>query len=134
MSPTKPVPEATPQEIHRRRESGEDLLLIDVREHEEIAIAALPDALICPLSRAGMDRPAAERPAPCHLLSSRDPQYARGIGTGGTRPRERDQHDRGNRSVVYGSGWKRAEVLNACGVMGSGPDRDRPREEVVREV
>jgi rhodanese-related sulfurtransferase len=52
MSPTKPVPEATPQEIHRRRESGEDLLLIDVREQEEIAIAALPDALICPLSRA----------------------------------------------------------------------------------
>jgi hypothetical protein len=36
--------------------------------------------------------------------------------------------------VVYGSGWKRAEVLNACGVMGSGPDRDRPQEEVVREV
>ncbi|HUI80458.1 MAG TPA: rhodanese-like domain-containing protein [Bryobacteraceae bacterium] len=52
MSPTKPVQHATPEEIHRRRESGEDLVLIDVREQEEIAIARLGGALICPLSRA----------------------------------------------------------------------------------
>ena len=52
MRPTTPIQEATPEEIHRRRQSGEDLLLIDVREHEEIAVAALPEALVCPLSQA----------------------------------------------------------------------------------
>ena len=52
MSPAAPIAEATPEEIHRRLQAGEDLLLVDVREPEEIAIAALPDALICPLSRA----------------------------------------------------------------------------------
>jgi rhodanese-related sulfurtransferase len=52
MRPTTPIQEATPEEIHRRREGGEDLLLIDVREQEEIAIAALPGALVCPMSRA----------------------------------------------------------------------------------
>lgn len=52
MRPTTPIQEATPEEIHRRRQSGEDLLLIDVREQEEIAIAALPGALVCPMSRA----------------------------------------------------------------------------------
>ena len=46
------IREATPAEIYRRLQAGEDLLLVDVREPDEIAIAALPDALICPLSRA----------------------------------------------------------------------------------
>jgi rhodanese-related sulfurtransferase len=52
MEPAAAIPEATPAEIHRRLQTGEDLLLVDVREPDEIAIAALPDALICPLSRA----------------------------------------------------------------------------------
>lgn len=50
MTPT--IPTATPAEIYLRLKNGEDLLLIDVREPEEIAIASLPDSLVCPLSRA----------------------------------------------------------------------------------
>jgi len=46
------IPEATPAEIQQRLQAGEDLLLVDVREPEEIGIAALPDALVCPMSRA----------------------------------------------------------------------------------
>ena len=51
MTPTS-IQHATPEEIQRRLEAGEDLLLVDVREPEEIAVAALPEALICPMSRA----------------------------------------------------------------------------------
>src|SRR5262245_24631927 len=46
------IASATPSEIDRRIKSGEDLLLIDVREPAEVAIAALPGALVCPLSRS----------------------------------------------------------------------------------
>ena len=58
------IPQATPAEIHQRLQAGEDLLLVDVREPEEIAIAALPDALVCPMSRAAewIDRLPKEQP------------------------------------------------------------------------
>ena len=46
------VSSATPVEIKARLDRGDDLLLIDVREHNEIAIAALPGAVVCPLSQA----------------------------------------------------------------------------------
>jgi adenylyltransferase/sulfurtransferase len=64
MSSATPVREATPDEIHRRLQRGEDILLVDVREPEEIAIASLPDALVCPLSRAAdwLDRLPKEQP------------------------------------------------------------------------
>src|SRR5579872_2194809 len=64
MEPAAAIREATPTEIHRRLQAGEDLLLVDVREPAEIAIAALPDALICPLSRASdwIDRLPKEQP------------------------------------------------------------------------
>ena len=52
VRPNTPIPEAAPEEIQRRLESGENLLLIDVREREEVAVAALSDALVCPLSEA----------------------------------------------------------------------------------
>jgi len=52
MSSDTPIQAATPKEIHTRLQSGEDLLLVDVREAEEIAIAALPGALVCPMSQA----------------------------------------------------------------------------------
>ncbi len=45
------IPQATPEEVRRRLEAGEPLLLVDVREPEEVLAAALPDALLCPLSR-----------------------------------------------------------------------------------
>jgi rhodanese-related sulfurtransferase len=47
-----PVQSATPAEIKVRLDRGEDFLLIDVREHDEIAIAAIPGAVVCPLSLA----------------------------------------------------------------------------------
>lgn len=58
------IPGATPEEIQQRLQSGEDLLLVDVREPEEICIAALPDALVCPMSRAAewIDRLPKEQP------------------------------------------------------------------------
>lgn len=52
MSPTPSIEAASPAEIQQRLKDGEDLLLVDVREAEEIAIAALPGALVCPMSRA----------------------------------------------------------------------------------
>ncbi|MBS1860030.1 MAG: rhodanese [Acidobacteria bacterium] len=52
MSPESQVRSATPAEIRRRLDRGEDLLLIDVREAEELAIASIEGALPRPLSRA----------------------------------------------------------------------------------
>lgn len=37
------VPEITPQELHERLEADDDVVLVDVREPFEIAIADLPD-------------------------------------------------------------------------------------------
>jgi rhodanese-related sulfurtransferase len=58
------IPEATPAEIQQRLQAGEDLLLVDVREPGEVGIAALPDALVCPMSRAAewIDRLPKEQP------------------------------------------------------------------------
>jgi len=64
MGETTPIQVASPDQIRRRLDNGEDLLLIDVREPHEIAIAALAGALVCPLSRAEewMDRVPTDRP------------------------------------------------------------------------
>lgn len=53
MSPEPRVKSATPAEIRARLDSGEELLLIDVREPEEMAVASIRGALARPLSRAG---------------------------------------------------------------------------------
>jgi len=45
------VQSATPAGIKERLDRGDDLLLIDVREHNEVAIASLPGAIVCPLSQ-----------------------------------------------------------------------------------
>ena len=47
-----PVPAFTPAEIQERLQRGEELLLVDVREPDEIAIAFLKGALIRPMSQA----------------------------------------------------------------------------------
>jgi rhodanese-related sulfurtransferase len=47
-----PFKEATPQEIKQRLDAGEDLLLIDVREPEEVEVAAIKQAEVYPLSQA----------------------------------------------------------------------------------
>jgi adenylyltransferase/sulfurtransferase len=52
MSPDPQVESATPAEIRRRLDRGENLLLIDVREPGEFAIASIHGALLRPLSRA----------------------------------------------------------------------------------
>ena len=52
MTPASPVRSATPAEIRRRLDGGEDLLLVDVREPEELAIACIKGALLRPMSRA----------------------------------------------------------------------------------
>ncbi len=64
MRASAPIPDASPAEIQQRLRAGEDLLLVDVREPEEISIAALPDALVCPMSRAAewIDRLPKEQP------------------------------------------------------------------------
>jgi rhodanese-related sulfurtransferase len=46
------IPAASPAEIDRRLKRGDDLLLIDVREPEEVAIASIRGALLRPMSRA----------------------------------------------------------------------------------
>ena len=47
-----PVKSATPAEIHQRLAAGEALELIDVREQDEIAIAAIEGARVFPMSQA----------------------------------------------------------------------------------
>jgi adenylyltransferase/sulfurtransferase len=44
------IPEISPGEFVRRREAGEDLLLLDVREPYEIEIASVPGALQIPMA------------------------------------------------------------------------------------
>jgi rhodanese-related sulfurtransferase len=46
------IQSATPSEIKLRLDRGDDLLLIDVREPHEIAVAAITGAVVCPLSQA----------------------------------------------------------------------------------
>jgi rhodanese-related sulfurtransferase len=46
------VKSATPSEIKSRLDAGEPLELIDVREPEELAIAAIPGARALPMSQA----------------------------------------------------------------------------------
>jgi len=60
----------TPAEFAQRRERGEDLLLIDVREPEEFELARVEGAELLPLSRfhewAGALDPARETVVICH--------------------------------------------------------------------
>jgi rhodanese-related sulfurtransferase len=43
------VPQITPQELQQRIETGEDLVLIDVREDEEVAYGMIPGARHIPM-------------------------------------------------------------------------------------
>lgn len=53
------VEEIPPLDFVRRRDAGEDLLLLDVREHDELVIASLPGAVHIPMGQV---------PARCHEL------------------------------------------------------------------
>ena len=44
--------EITPREVKRRLDAGDDLLLIDVREPEEVRVASIEGAQVYPLSQA----------------------------------------------------------------------------------
>lgn len=52
MSWNMPFNEATPREIKQRLDAGEDLLLVDVREPDEMMIAAIDGAAEHPMSQA----------------------------------------------------------------------------------
>ncbi|WP_043097253.1 rhodanese-like domain-containing protein [Kallotenue papyrolyticum] len=54
MTQRLPFKQATPREIKQRLDAGDDLLLIDVREPEEVRIVALSGAQLCPLSQAAL--------------------------------------------------------------------------------
>ena len=54
MTPAQSVRHATPLEIKKRLEQGEQLLLVDVREPEEIAISYIKGALARPMSQADL--------------------------------------------------------------------------------
>jgi adenylyltransferase/sulfurtransferase len=60
----------SPQEVHNRLESGEPLLLLDVREDWEYATAHIPDSIHIPLgqlpTRIGELSPEAEMVVFCH--------------------------------------------------------------------
>lgn len=43
------IPQITPQELRKRLETGEDLVLIDVREDDEIAFGMIPGAQHIPM-------------------------------------------------------------------------------------
>ena len=46
-----PLPlETTPQDVQRRLAAGEKLLLVDVREPNEVAVEAYPGGVVVPLS------------------------------------------------------------------------------------
>lgn len=52
MNWSLPFKDATPREIKQRLDAGEDLLLVDVREPEELMIAAIEGAQEHPMSDA----------------------------------------------------------------------------------
>lgn len=52
MNRNLPFKEATPREIKQRLDAGENLTLIDVREPDEMMIAAIDGAQECPMSQA----------------------------------------------------------------------------------
>lgn len=52
MQRNMPFKEATPREIKRRLDVGEDLVLIDVREPEEVQLASIEQAEVYPMSQA----------------------------------------------------------------------------------
>ena len=52
MNREKPFKEATPRDIKVRLDAGEDLTLIDVREPDELMIAAIEGAEERPMSQA----------------------------------------------------------------------------------
>lgn len=60
----------TPAQLHERRERGEELLLIDVREPEEYELARIEGSRLLPLSRfnewASSLDPEAEAVLMCH--------------------------------------------------------------------
>lgn len=43
------IPQITPQELRQRLETGEDLVLIDVREDDEVAFGMIPGAQHIPM-------------------------------------------------------------------------------------
>jgi rhodanese-related sulfurtransferase len=45
------IPEMTPTEFVRRRDAGEDMTLLDVREPAEVALASVPGALHIPMAQ-----------------------------------------------------------------------------------
>ncbi len=52
MNRNMPFKAASPREIKQRLDAGDDLTLIDVREPEEVQIAAIEGAEVYPLSQA----------------------------------------------------------------------------------
>ena len=103
---------ATPEEIKRRLDAGEPLELIDVREHDEIAIAAIEGARVLPMSQAAawIDHLPGDR----ELVIGLPPRYAQhagGDGAGAARPYERDEYDGRHRPVVYAGGSDSTAVL-----------------------
>lgn len=52
MNRTMPFKEATPREVKQRLDAGEELVLIDVREPEEIQRASVEQAEVYPMSQA----------------------------------------------------------------------------------
>ena len=52
MNSNQPFNEVTPAEVKQRLDAGDDLLLVDVREPEEVVRAAITGAEVYPLSQA----------------------------------------------------------------------------------
>lgn len=66
---TQPEP-LMPAELKARLDAGEELVLLDVREHEELAICRLPGVTHVPLSELSVRHPELDPDAPtvciCH--------------------------------------------------------------------
>ena len=64
------IGQVTPEEVAQRRKAGEPLLILDVREESELALASLPDVVWLPMSelslRIGELDPEAETIVLCH--------------------------------------------------------------------
>lgn len=52
MNRSTPIKQATPHDIKQRIDAGDDLLLIDVREPDELRIASVEGAHAYPMSQA----------------------------------------------------------------------------------
>ncbi|WP_210513732.1 rhodanese-like domain-containing protein [Hymenobacter terricola] len=72
--------EISPEELHRRLQAGDDLLLVDVREPEEFDYCHLPGSLLVPLAEVPRRAPEIRAEGPVVLICHHGVRSAQALG------------------------------------------------------